>query len=54
MFARMMINHHDGAIQMCHDVAAEGSSPDVKALAVTIEEAKTAEVARLQTNLERL
>jgi uncharacterized protein (DUF305 family) len=54
MFARMMIAHHNGAIQMCHDVAASGANPDVQALAATIEQAQSAEVARLQTILDRL
>jgi hypothetical protein len=39
---------------MCHDVAAGGANPDVKALAATIEQAQSAEVALLQTILDRL
>jgi uncharacterized protein (DUF305 family) len=54
MFARMMVSHHNGAIQMCHDVAAKGASPDVRAMATTIEQAQTAEVARLQMIIDRL
>ena len=54
MFTRMMIAHHNGAIQMCHDIANSGASPEVKALSATIEQAQSAEVARLQTILDRL
>ena len=54
MFARMMIAHHNGAIQMCNDIAASGASPEVRALAGTIEQSQSAEVARLQSILDRL
>ncbi|HEX5995318.1 MAG TPA: DUF305 domain-containing protein [Jiangellales bacterium] len=54
MFTRMMMAHHNGAIQMCHDIAESGANPDVKALAATIEQAQSAEVAQLQTILDRL
>jgi uncharacterized protein (DUF305 family) len=54
MFARMMITQDSGGIQMCQSVAAKGASPDVRALAATIEQAQSAEVARLQTTLDRL
>ena len=54
MFARMMIAHHKGAIQMCGNVTAEGADPQVKAFADTIEHAQSAEVAILQTILDRL
>ena len=54
MFARMMIAHHNGAIQMCRDMMANGSNADAKALAGTIQQAQTAEVATLQTVLDRL
>lgn len=54
MFARMMIAHHNGAIQMCRDVMGEGADPRVKALATTMEQAQSAEVATLQTILDRL
>jgi len=54
MFARMMIAHHNGALQMCRDVKAQGASPEAKTLAATIEEAQAAEVITLQTILDRL
>jgi uncharacterized protein (DUF305 family) len=54
MFARMMIAHHNGAIQMCRDMMANGSNAQAKALATTIEQTQTAEVATLQAILDRL
>jgi uncharacterized protein (DUF305 family) len=54
MFTLMMMAHHNGAIQMCQDIAASGANPDVKALAATIEQAQSAEVDRLRTILNRL
>lgn len=53
-FARMMIVHHNGAIQMAREVGKNGSNPDVKRLAVMIEQAQTTEVAQLQKILDRL
>lgn len=53
-FARMMIAHHNGAIQMARDVQKNGNNPDVKRLAVMIEQTQTSEVAQLQTILDRL
>lgn len=53
-FTRMMIAHHNGAIQMARDVQKNGSNPDVKRLAVMIEQAQTTEVAQLQKILDRL
>ena len=54
MFAQMMIDHHDGAIEMARDEQAKGSNPDAKALAATIEKTQTAEVATLRQILDRL
>jgi len=53
-FARMMIAHHNGAIQMARDEAKNGSNADAKRLAATIEQAQTTEVAQLQKILDRL
>jgi uncharacterized protein (DUF305 family) len=53
-FARMMISHHNGAIQMCQDIAVSGSHADVMRLAATIQQTQTAEVAQLETILDRL
>jgi uncharacterized protein (DUF305 family) len=54
MFARMMIAHHNGAIQMCRDIKSSGSSGEVQTFATTIEQAQSAEVANLQAILDRL
>lgn len=53
-FARMMIAHHNGAIQMARDEQKNGSNPDTKRLAVMIEQAQTTEVIALQKILDRL
>jgi len=54
MFARMMIAHHNGAIQMANDVIANGSDAGIKALAQNVVTTQTAEVAHLQKILDRL
>jgi uncharacterized protein (DUF305 family) len=54
MFARMMIAHHNGAIQMADSVLASGSNSDVKALAQTVITTQSAEVTQLQKILDRL
>jgi uncharacterized protein (DUF305 family) len=54
MFAKMMIDHHNGAIEMARDEQAQGSDPDAKTLAATIEKTQTAEVSTLQQILDRL
>jgi len=54
MFARMMVAHHNGAIQMAGDEQANGSNADAKALAATIAQTQAAEVATLQKILDRL
>ncbi|MER6590320.1 DUF305 domain-containing protein [Micromonospora purpureochromogenes] len=48
MFARLMIAHHNGAIQMARTAQSDGSNQDVKKLAVTIEQTQDAEVQTLQ------
>ena len=53
-FARMMIAHHNGAIEMARQEQSQGTNPDAKALAATIEKAQTAEVAALQKIVDRL
>jgi uncharacterized protein (DUF305 family) len=52
-FARMMIAHHNGAIQMARDVQKNGTNPEVKRLAVMVEQAQTTEVGQLQKILDR-
>jgi uncharacterized protein (DUF305 family) len=54
MFARMMIAHHNGAIQMARDVSTQGMNPEVKALASAIEQSQAAEVTQLEAILDRL
>jgi uncharacterized protein (DUF305 family) len=53
-FTRMMIAHHNGAIQMARDETKNGSNPDAIRLALAIEQAQTTEVALLQKILDRL
>ena len=47
-FAQMMIDHHNGAIEMAREVQKNGSNPDVKKLAADIEKSQQAEVTTLQ------
>lgn len=47
-FATMMIDHHNGAIEMAREVKAKGSSPEIKKLAAQIEQSQAAEVQVLQ------
>jgi len=54
MFTRMMIEHHEGAIQMAREEHASGANADAKSLAATIEKTQTAEVAKLTAVLGRL
>lgn len=54
MFARMMIAHHNGAIQMAQQVQASTSNADVKAFAQQVVSAQQAEVDQLQKILDRL
>ena len=53
-FARMMIAHHNGAVEMARTEQAQGGNAEAKALAATIEKAQTTEVATLQKILDRL
>ncbi|MEO3867597.1 DUF305 domain-containing protein [Nonomuraea sp. B12E4] len=54
LFAQQMIAHHDGAIEMARTEQANGSNPQAKALAATIESTQQAEVKQLQKILDRL
>jgi uncharacterized protein (DUF305 family) len=54
MFARLMIAHHNGAIQMARAEQANGTNPAAKSLAATIEKTQTDEVTTLQKILNRL
>ncbi len=44
MWLTMMVEHHEGAIEMATDIQAEGTNPDVKTLAGQIVAAQQAEV----------
>jgi uncharacterized protein (DUF305 family) len=51
MWLQMMINHHQGAIQMAEQVKATTTDPQVQQLADTIIAAQTAEIATMQQEL---
>jgi uncharacterized protein (DUF305 family) len=54
MFVQMMTAHHNGAIEMAKTEQAQGSNPDAKKLAQTIQAAQEAEVTQMQKILDRL
>jgi uncharacterized protein (DUF305 family) len=54
MFTQMMVDHHNGAIQMAKEQQKNGANSDAKALAATIEKTQSGEVAKLRGILERL
>ncbi|OUC99774.1 DUF305 domain-containing protein [Streptosporangium minutum] len=54
MFAKLMIAHHKGAIEMARTEQAQGSNPEAKSLARNIETTQQAEVEQLQGLLDRL
>ncbi|MFI6905083.1 DUF305 domain-containing protein [Nonomuraea sp. NPDC050394] len=54
MFAKLMIAHHNGAIDMARTEVRQGADPEAKELAKAIETAQQAEVAQMRALLERL
>lgn len=48
LFLEMMIEHHEGAIEMARTEQEDGSNADAVALAESIEEEQTAEVAEMR------
>jgi uncharacterized protein (DUF305 family) len=54
MFLEMMTIHHQGAIEMAKTEQANGSNPQAKALAHSIETSQTAEVAEMAEMLKNL
>jgi uncharacterized protein (DUF305 family) len=52
MWMEMMIRHHEGAIEMAETVKADGSDPDVLALADAVITAQQAEIAEMQGFLD--
>lgn len=51
MWFTMMIDHHEGAVEMAEAVKADGSDPDVKALADQIITAQQAEIIEMKNLL---
>lgn len=51
MFLTMMMEHHQGAIEMSQTEQAEGESPDAIALAKTIESDQESEIDKMETLL---
>ncbi|WP_157549961.1 DUF305 domain-containing protein [Nonomuraea candida] len=54
LFARQMIAHHEGAIEMARTEQARGADPEARELARAIETTQRAEVAQLRKILDRL
>ena len=54
MFLEMMIEHHEGAVDMSADEIAEGQNPDAIALAESITASQNAEIAEMQEILRGL
>ncbi|MEV4706318.1 DUF305 domain-containing protein [Actinoplanes sp. NPDC049316] len=52
-FLTMMIAHHEGAVQMAQQEAAQGSDPEAKALAQKIVTDQQAEIAEMRKMLEQ-
>lgn len=52
MWVRMMILHHEGAIEMAQDEQASGQYPDAISLAEDIEAAQTKEIAEMEQMLK--
>jgi uncharacterized protein (DUF305 family) len=51
-FLEMMIEHHEGALQMTTAEQQRGQNPEAKALAKKIETDQTAEIQQMQTMLQ--
>ena len=52
MFLTMMIEHHEGAVEMSETELDEGQFPDALTLAESIIESQTAEIAEMQAMLD--
>ena len=53
MFLTMMIEHHEGAIEMARTEQSEGENPDAVALAEDIESTQSSEIETMQALLDR-
>jgi uncharacterized protein (DUF305 family) len=53
MFLTMMIDHHEGAIEMARTEQSDGKNADAVALAKKIETTQTAEIAKMKDMLKR-
>ena len=53
MWLDMMIDHHEGAIEMAEQEKKDGMFPDARALAESIETSQTAEIALMEEMLDR-
>lgn len=51
-WAKGMIAHHEGAVEMAQDVLADGSNAEVRTLAQAIVDTQTAEIATLRALLK--
>ena len=51
-WAKGMIGHHEGAVEMAQDVLADGSNKEVRTLAQAIVSTQTAEIATLRALLK--
>ena len=54
LFLEQMIEHHEGAIEMAEAQVADGEDPEMVALAESIIESQTAEIAEMEGLLEQV
>jgi uncharacterized protein (DUF305 family) len=54
LFLEQMTMHHEGAIEMAQDEVDNGQNPDAVAMAQTIVDTQTAEIAQMQELLAQL
>lgn len=53
MWLEMMVEHHEGAVEMAQDVIRSGRHAPTRALAVDIVEAQQREIAQMKAMLAR-
>lgn len=54
LFLEQMIVHHEGAIEMSEDLLEDGEDAEMRALAESIVESQTAEIAEMQALLQEI